>query len=279
MNADLFRSLAPRPHCALIAAAAPALRPRPSGKRLARGPGAYRRPLRPGLDVDIIARIVGDKLAKRDRPADDHRQQGGRERQPGTDATLARRPTGTTIARQHRRPARRQRAGMFKKMPHDAAMVIELVSIAATQPSVPSPGDARRSSTDELVALMKKNPGKYNYASMAPAASRTWRWSALATARGHQRRPRAVRRLGPRSTALLAGNPHRGAAGGGGDAADQGRQDQGARGGDGKAIGGLARAADACRKRAQGHPGRRLDGLRRVRAKTPDADRQRCTAS
>ena len=57
-------------------------------------------------------------------------------------------------------------ARLFKKMPYDAAKDLELVSIAATQPSVlVVPSSLGVNSTDELVALMKKNPGKYDYGS------------------------------------------------------------------------------------------------------------------
>ena len=77
-------------------------------------------------------------------------------------------------------------------MPYDAAKDLELVSIAATQPSVlVVPVTLGVASTDELVALMKKNPGKYNYASMGAGSISHLAMESLATQERHERRPRA----------------------------------------------------------------------------------------
>ncbi len=183
----------------------------------------------------------------------------------GTDAIAKAPPDGSTIGVSIAGPLG-VNALLFKKMPYDAAKDLELVSIAATQPSVlVVPVTLGVSSTDELVALMKKNPGKYNYASMGAGSISHLAMESLASKSGTSVVHVPYAGSGPAVTALLGGQRrHRGAAGGGGHAAHQGRQDQGARGGDGEAIGGVARAADARRKRPQGHPGRRLDGLRRA---------------
>ena len=128
-------------------------------------------PYGPGSTPDIIARIVGDKLAKRSGQAVVVENKAGASGNLGTDAIAKAPPDGSTIGVSIAGPLG-VNALLFKKMPYDAAKDLELVSIAATQPSVlVVPTTLGVNSTDELVALMKKNPGKYNYARWARSIS------------------------------------------------------------------------------------------------------------
>ena len=111
---------------------------------------------------------------------------------------------------------------------------------------------------------MKKNPGKYNYASMGAGSISHLAMEALASRSGTSVVHVPYAGSGPAVTALLAGN------------ADIAVLPAAAvmpqiKAGKIKALAvatakrsaRAARAADARRERPEGHPGRRLDGLRR----------------
>ena len=101
-------------------------------------------PYGPGSTPDIIARIVGDKLAKRTGQPMVIDNKAGASGNLGTDAIAKAPPDGSTIGVSIAGPLG-VNALLFKKMPYDAAKDLELVSIAATQPSVlVVPVDARR---------------------------------------------------------------------------------------------------------------------------------------
>jgi tripartite-type tricarboxylate transporter receptor subunit TctC len=163
-------------------------------------------PYGPGSTPDIIARIVGDKLAKRTGQPMIVENKPGAAGNIGTDAIAKAAPDGQTIGVSIAGPLG-VNALLFKKMPYDAAKDLELVSIAATQPSVlVVPSSLGVTSTDELIALMKKNPGKYNYASMGAGTISHLAMESLATKSGTSVVHVPYAGSGPAVTALLAGN-------------------------------------------------------------------------
>ena len=163
-------------------------------------------PYGPGSTPDIIARIVGDRLAKRTNQPVVVDNKPGAAGNLGTDAIAKAAPDGQTIGVSIAGPLG-VNALLFKKMPYDPAKDLELVSIAATQPSVlVVPSTLGVNSTDELVALMKKNPGKYNYASMGAGTISHLAMEALATKSGTSVVHVPYAGSGPAVTALLAGN-------------------------------------------------------------------------
>jgi tripartite-type tricarboxylate transporter receptor subunit TctC len=163
-------------------------------------------PYGPGSTPDIIARIVGDKLAQRTGQPIIVDNKPGAAGNLGTDAIAKAAPDGQTIGVSIAGPLG-VNALLFKKMPYDPAKDLELVSIAATQPSVlVVPSTLGVNSTDELVALMKKNPGKYNYASMGAGTISHLAMEALATKSGTSVVHVPYAGSGPAVTALLSGN-------------------------------------------------------------------------
>jgi tripartite-type tricarboxylate transporter receptor subunit TctC len=163
-------------------------------------------PYGPGSTPDIIARIVGDKLAKRTGQPMIIDNKPGASGNLGTDAVAKAAPDGSTIGVSIAGPLG-VNALLFKKMPYDAGKDIELVSIAATQPSVlVVPATLGVNSTDELVALMRKNPGKYNYASMGAGSISHLAMESLASKSGTSVVHVPYAGSGPAMTALLAGN-------------------------------------------------------------------------
>ena len=163
-------------------------------------------PYGPGSTPDTIARIVSDKLAKRTGQAMVVENKPGASGHLGTDAVAKAAPDGLTIGVGIAGPLG-VNALLFKKMPYDAGKDLELVSIAATQPSVlVVPVTLGVNSTDELVALMKKNPGKYNYASMGAGSISHLAMEALAVRSGTSVVHIPYAGSGPAMTALLGGN-------------------------------------------------------------------------
>ena len=171
-----------------------------------KGPVRVVVPYGPGSTPDIIARIVADRLAKRSGQPMVVENKAGASGNLGTDAIAKAAPDGLTIGVSIAGPLG-VNALLFKKMPYDPAKDLELVSIAATQPSVlVVPVSLGVSSTDELVALMKKNPGKYNYASMGAGSISHLAMEALAIRSGTNVVHVPYAGSGAAVTALLSGN-------------------------------------------------------------------------
>ena len=171
-----------------------------------KGPVRIIVPYGPGSTPDLIARIVGDKLAKRTGQPMIVENKAGASGNLGTDAIAKATADGSTIGVSIAGPLG-VNGLLFKKMPYDPAKDLELVSIAATQPSVlVVPATLGVSSTDELIALMKKNPGKYNYASMGAGSISHLAMESLATKSGTSIVHIPYAGSGPALTALLAGN-------------------------------------------------------------------------
>lgn len=171
-----------------------------------KGPVRIVVPYAPGSTPDIIARIVSDRLAKRSGQPMIVDNKAGASGNLGTDQVAKAAPDGSVIGVSIAGPLG-VNALLFKKMPYDAGKDLELVSIAATQPSVlVVPATLGVNSTDELIALMKKNPGKYNYASMGAGSISHLAMEALAVRSGTSVVHVPYAGSGPAVTALLSGN-------------------------------------------------------------------------
>jgi tripartite-type tricarboxylate transporter receptor subunit TctC len=163
-------------------------------------------PYGPGSTPDIMARIVADGLAKRTGQPAIVENKSGAAGNLGTDAIAKAAPDGQTFGISIAGPLG-VNAMLFKKMPYDPGKDLELVTIAATQPSVlVVPATLGVDSTEELLALMKKNPGKYNYASMGAGSISHLAMEALAARSGTQVVHVPYAGSGPAVTALLSGN-------------------------------------------------------------------------
>ena len=171
-----------------------------------KGPVRIIVPYGPGSTPDLMARIVADGMAKRSGQPFIVENKAGAAGNLGTDAIAKAAPDGQTFGISIAGPLG-VNALLFKKMPYDAAKDLELVTIAATQPSVlVVPASLGVNSTEELLALMKKNPGKYNYASMGAGSISHLAMEALAARSGTQVVHVPYAGSGPAVTALLSGN-------------------------------------------------------------------------
>ncbi len=123
-------------------------------------------PFAAGSTPDVFARIVGEKAAvglKQPVVIDNRPGAGGNT---GTDAVAKAAPDGYTMGASITGPLVNNTV-LYKKMPYNPFIDLAPITFGVHQPNViavsPSLGV---NSMPELFALLKKNPGKYNYASI-----------------------------------------------------------------------------------------------------------------
>jgi tripartite-type tricarboxylate transporter receptor subunit TctC len=123
-------------------------------------------PFAAGSTPDVFARIVAEKAAQtlRQPVVIDNRPGAGGNL--GTDLVAKAAPDGYTIGASITGPLVNNSV-LYKKMPYDPFKDLAPITFGVHQPNViavaPSLGV---NSMPELFALLKKNPGKYNYASI-----------------------------------------------------------------------------------------------------------------
>jgi tripartite-type tricarboxylate transporter receptor subunit TctC len=124
-------------------------------------------PFGPGSTPDIIARLVADGLSKK-YPKSTFlvENKPGASGNLGTDVVARATPDGSTLGVSIGGPLAINTL-LFLRLPYDPRTDIASVTQLVTQPSIlavnPSLGV---NSVAELIALLKQNPGKYNYASI-----------------------------------------------------------------------------------------------------------------
>jgi tripartite-type tricarboxylate transporter receptor subunit TctC len=124
-------------------------------------------PFGPGSTPDIVARIIADGL-KRQYPDSAFvvENKPGASGNIGTDAVAKAAPDGGTIGISIGGPLAINTL-LFSKLPYDPKKDITAVTQLITQPSALAVNnDLKVGSVKDLVALIKANPGKYNFASI-----------------------------------------------------------------------------------------------------------------
>jgi tripartite-type tricarboxylate transporter receptor subunit TctC len=163
-------------------------------------------PFGPGSTPDIAARIVAEKLAPRFGQPVIVENKPGASGNVGTDAVAKAAPDGRTIGISIAGPLA-VNALLYKTMPYDAARDLTPITIAATQPSVlVASRRVQASNARELIALLKANPGKYNYSSMGPGTISHLAMEALAARAGTHLVHVPYNGSGPALLALLSGD-------------------------------------------------------------------------
>lgn len=162
-------------------------------------------PFGPGSTPDIVARIVAEKLAPRLGKPVVVENKPGAAGNLGTDAVAKAAPDGQTIGISIPGPLG-VNSLLFRKLPYDPRRDLAPVTIAATQASVlvVSPRLAVKD-TRELVELLRRNAGKYNYGSMGAGTISHLAMEAIAARSGTHVVHVPYSGSGPVVLALLAG--------------------------------------------------------------------------
>lgn len=141
-------------------------------------------PFAPGSTPDIVARMVGERLAIRlGKPVivDNKPGAGGNL---GTDLIARSAADGYTFGLTISGPLAANTL-LYKKLPYDPQRDLALVTIAATQPSVLVV--TTKSGIDDMPALLgalRKHPGKFNFSSMGTGSISHLAMEALAARSG-----------------------------------------------------------------------------------------------
>jgi tripartite-type tricarboxylate transporter receptor subunit TctC len=144
-------------------------------------------PFGPGSTPDIVARIIADGL-KRQYPDSAFvvENKPGASGNIGTDAVAKAAPDGGTIGISIGGPLAINTL-LFSKLPYDPKKDITAVTQLITQPSALAVNpDLKVNSVKDLVALIKANPGKYNFASIGNGSLSHLAMEAIALRSGTQ---------------------------------------------------------------------------------------------
>jgi tripartite-type tricarboxylate transporter receptor subunit TctC len=123
-------------------------------------------PFPPGSTPDVLARLIADRLAGALRQAVIVDNKAGAGGNIGTDAVAKAAPDGYTVGVSITGPLVNNTV-LYKTLPYDPFRDLAPVTLAAVQPNVLAVStDLGVSSVRELIDLLRRNPGKYNYASV-----------------------------------------------------------------------------------------------------------------
>jgi len=123
-------------------------------------------PFGPGATPDTIARLVADRLQQRLGQNFVVENKPGASGMTGTDTVAKADPDGYTIGVSIGGPLAINTL-LFSKMPYDPFRDIALITMLTTQPSALTvPAGLGVNSVAELVALIKRDPGKFNFGSI-----------------------------------------------------------------------------------------------------------------
>src|SRR5262245_53673569 len=123
-------------------------------------------PFRPGSTPDMVARLIADRLQQKLAQSFVIENKPGASGNLGTDAVAKAEPDGATIGVSIGGPLAINTL-LFSKLPYDPAKDIAAVTQLVTQPSALAvKAELGVNSVAELVALLKRDPGKYNFGSI-----------------------------------------------------------------------------------------------------------------
>ena len=123
-------------------------------------------PFAAGSTPDTVARLVGEKLQSRTGKAFIVENRPGAGGNTGTDAVVKAAPDGATIGLSILGPLAMNKV-LMKSMPYDPFKDVALITMLTFQPSVLAVSNQMDvKNAAELIALMRQNPGKFNYASI-----------------------------------------------------------------------------------------------------------------
>jgi tripartite-type tricarboxylate transporter receptor subunit TctC len=144
-------------------------------------------PFGPGSTPDVVARLIADGLQQK-YPASVFvvENKPGASGNLGTDIVAKAVPDGSTLGVSIGGPLAINTL-LFSRLPYDPRKDIEPITQLITQPSVLAVNPSLSvNSVAELVALLRKNPGKYNFASIGNGSLSHLAMEAIALKAGAQ---------------------------------------------------------------------------------------------
>jgi tripartite-type tricarboxylate transporter receptor subunit TctC len=143
-------------------------------------------PFGPGSTPDMVARLIADRLQQTLSQTFVIENKPGASGNLGTDAVAKAEPDGTTIGISIGGPLAINTL-LFSKLPYDPAKDIAAVTQLITQPSALVINSGLGVDTvAELIALIKREPGKYNFGSIGNGSLSHLAMEAIALRSGTQ---------------------------------------------------------------------------------------------
>jgi tripartite-type tricarboxylate transporter receptor subunit TctC len=141
-------------------------------------------PFGAGSTPDIVARLIADRLHDQLGQPFVVENKPGASGNTGTDAVAKAAPDGETIGISIGGPLAINPL-LFAKLPYDPQKDLTLITMLVTQPSALAVNSSLGvSSVPELIALIKANPGKYNYGSIGTGSLSQLAMEAIALKSG-----------------------------------------------------------------------------------------------
>ena len=141
-------------------------------------------PFGPGSTPDMVSRMIADRLQQKLGQPFVVEDKPGASGNLGTDAVAKAEPDGYTLGLSIAGPLAIN-ALLFGKLPYDPRKDFAYVTMVATQPSALAVNARLGVGTvAELVDLLKKNPGKYNFGSIGNGSVSHLAMEAIALASG-----------------------------------------------------------------------------------------------
>jgi tripartite-type tricarboxylate transporter receptor subunit TctC len=165
-------------------------------------------PFGAGSTPDIIMRLIADRLQVKSKQSFVVENRPGASGNTGTDAVAKAAPDGSTIGISILGPLGLNTL-LFSKMPYDPFKDLALVSRLTDMPSVLAVNaDVSAKTTEELVALLKRKPGNFNFGSIGNGSLSHLAMAAIAIASGTQMVHIAYASSPQAVTALIRGDVH-----------------------------------------------------------------------
>jgi tripartite-type tricarboxylate transporter receptor subunit TctC len=143
-------------------------------------------PFGAGSTPDVVARLIADHLQKKLGQPFVIENKPGASGNTGTDAVAKAAPDGTTIGISIGGPLAINTL-LFSQLPYNPKTDIAPITQLVTQPSALAVNsDVKVNSPAELIALLKREPGKFNYGSIGNGSLSHLAMEAIALASGTQ---------------------------------------------------------------------------------------------
>jgi tripartite-type tricarboxylate transporter receptor subunit TctC len=141
-------------------------------------------PFAAGATPDIVARLIAEQLQQQTGQTFIVENKPGASGNSGTDAVAKAAPDGTTIGVSIGGPLAINTL-LFGRLPYDPSKDLTLITTLVTQPSgLAVNSDLGVDSLPELIDLVRKQPGKYNYGSIGTGSLSQLAMEAIALKSG-----------------------------------------------------------------------------------------------